>query len=80
MRTKEPRLRVTRWLGDVPVEAECSSCANASFKVSEWNAGEPFHQPNRQRYQDILQLRFDQHLASVHGQKREDSHDGGENS
>lgn len=72
MRAMEPRLRITRWLGNVPVEAECSACANATFRISEWNSGEPFHQPDRQHYQDILQLRFDLHLVNVHGTKRED--------
>lgn len=66
MPRKEPRLRVTKWAGSVPVEAECTACGDAIFKVEEWDSGEPLQEPDRQHYQDILQYGFDQHCAAAH--------------
>jgi hypothetical protein len=54
-------------MGDIPVEAHCSACADSRFNVAEWNSGEPLHQPNRQHYQDVLQQVFDLHCRTVHG-------------
>lgn len=72
MTTKEPRLRVTKWVGSVPVEAECTACRDAIFKVEEWDSGEPLQEPDRQHYQDILQFGFDQHCATSHGLRAEE--------
>jgi hypothetical protein len=66
MKTKEPRLRVTKWNGSIPVEAECSACGGVTFKIEEWNSGEPLTEPDRQHYQDILQFGFDEHCAVAH--------------
>ena len=66
MSTEEPRLRVTKWLGSVPVEAECTACGDAIFKVEEWDSGEPLQKPDRQHYHDILQYGFDKHCAAAH--------------
>jgi len=68
----EPRLRVTKWFTDVAIEAECTACAGSRFKVAEWNSGEPFHQPDRQHYQDILQQAFEIHRQTAHGARRDE--------
>jgi hypothetical protein len=64
-------MRVTKWFGDVPLEAECSACAVMRLKVAEWNSGEPLHQPDRQHYQDILQQAFELHCKTAHGARGE---------
>jgi hypothetical protein len=60
---KKPTLRVTKWLGDIPVEAICSACSDASFKAQ--GSG---HRPNREEYQKSLQAQFDAHFRAVHSQ------------
>jgi hypothetical protein len=30
---KKPTLRVTKWLGDIPIEANCTACSDLSFKA-----------------------------------------------
>ena len=65
---KKPFLRVTKWLGDIPVEAECTSCADAKFQVRSAS-----HRPSREEYQKVLQREFDHHSRAVHLPK-----DGGE--
>jgi hypothetical protein len=75
---REPRLRVTKWCGDVPVEAKCSICEWTSFKVAEWNSGEPLHHPDRQHYQDILQQAFELHCEVAHGAGARKNDDGTE--
>ena len=66
MRTKKTQMWVTKWLGSVPLEAECTSCANAQFKVAHGDPRQPFHQPDRDRYRQLLQHQFDEHLKLVH--------------
>jgi hypothetical protein len=59
---KKPFLRVTKWLGDIPVEAECTSCrGEAKFRVASAS-----HRPAREEYSTQLQRAFDQHLRTVH--------------
>ena len=58
---KKPSLRVTKWLGDIPVTGECTSCAGVFF-----DAKSASHRPTRQEYQQSLQRQFDAHLSQVH--------------
>ncbi len=58
---KKPALRVTKWLGDIPVEAQCTACPEASFKADSSS-----HRPNREAFQKSLQQKFDEHLKIVH--------------
>lgn len=58
---KKPFLRVTKWLGDIPVEAECTSCAGVKFQATSTS-----HRPSREEYQKALQRGFDHHCKTVH--------------
>jgi hypothetical protein len=58
---KKPFLRVTKWLGTIPVEAVCTSCADAKFQARSSS-----HRPNLEEYQRALQSQFDQHVRAVH--------------
>jgi hypothetical protein len=59
---KKPFLRVTKWLGDIPIEAECTHCpAEAKFRVASSS-----HRPTREEYRKQLQSAFDHHLKTVH--------------
>ncbi len=58
---KKPSLRVTKWLGDIPVVGECTSCVGVRF-----DAKSTTHRPTRQEYQQSLQRQFDAHLKQVH--------------
>jgi hypothetical protein len=58
---KKPRLHVTKWLGDIPAEAECTLCPGVMFKGS--GAG---HRPDRAEYVEKLQREFDAHLKTAH--------------
>lgn len=59
---KKPFLRVTKWLGDIPVEAECTSCgAEPKFRVVSSS-----HRPTREEYGTQLQRAFDHHLKTAH--------------
>ena len=58
---KKPFLRVTKWLGDIPVEAECTACAEVKFQVTPAS-----HRPSREEYQKALQRQFDHHVKTVH--------------
>lgn len=59
---KKPFLRVTRWLGDIPVEAECTACPGAS----KFLAASAQHRPNKAEYQKQLQRAFDRHCREYH--------------
>ena len=59
---KKPFLRVTKWLGDIPVEAECTACPAAG----KFRATSTSHRPNREEYQKQLERAFDHHLKSAH--------------
>ena len=59
---KKPFLRVTKWLGDIPVEAECTACpGEAKFRAASTS-----HRPTREEYSTQLQRAFDHHLKTVH--------------
>ena len=62
---KKPLLRVTEWLGDIPVEGECTACAKITFKVKPIT-----HRPARENGKN-LQQEFDRHFKHVH--EREDA-------
>ncbi len=63
---KKPSLRVTKWLGDIPAEAECTACPTAE----KFRARPTSHRPNGEEYRRQLRQAFDQHLKTVH--ERED--------
>jgi hypothetical protein len=68
---KKPFLRVTKWLGDIPVEAECTSCpGEEKFRVASSS-----HRPSREEYSSQLQRAFDQHMKTAHAP--ENSSQGG---
>jgi hypothetical protein len=58
---KKPFIRVTKWLGDIPVEAGCTACSDVHFRVESKT-----HRPQRDEYQKSLQAQFDAHCRSVH--------------
>lgn len=58
---KKPVIRVTKWLGDIPVEAHCSACPRVGFKAK--GVG---HRPSREEYQKSLQQQFDAHCKATH--------------
>jgi len=61
----KPTLRYTAWLGDIPVEGECTSCPNeGKFHVAGGR-------PSREENEKALQKAFDLHFKSVH--MREDA-------
>jgi len=61
MPTKKPFLRGTKWLGSVPVEAECTACPGVKFKAISGS-----HRPNQEEYAKSLQQQFDAHLRQAH--------------
>jgi hypothetical protein len=58
---KKPALRVTKWLGDIPIEARCSLCPDSRF-----HAASTHHRPQKVEYSELLQHAFDQHVADCH--------------
>jgi hypothetical protein len=62
---KKPRLRVTKWLGDIPVEIECTGCPDWTFRAMSTS-----HRPNREEYTKQMRRAFDEHFKAVH--ERED--------
>jgi hypothetical protein len=58
---KKPSLRVTKWLGDIPVEIECRACPEWKFRATSVS-----HRPNREEYAKQLQQAFDEHFKIVH--------------
>ena len=58
---KKPFLRVTKWLGDIPVEGECTACTDAKFQVISTS-----HRPSREEYKKALTRDFDRHCKHVH--------------
>jgi hypothetical protein len=61
---KKPILRVTKWLGDIPVEGCCSLCPETLFR-----AASPHHRPQTAEYTASLQRAFDRHIADLHSEK-----------
>jgi hypothetical protein len=58
---KKPTVRVTKWLSDIPVEAQCTACPTVSFRAKGTS-----HRPNREEYTRSLQTQFDEHCRMVH--------------
>jgi hypothetical protein len=58
---KKPFIRVTKWIGDIPVEAVCTACTGVHFRAESAS-----HRPQREEYQKSLQSQFDAHFKSVH--------------
>jgi hypothetical protein len=52
-------MHVTKWLGDIPVEAGCSECASVVLKAIGSS-----HRPNREEYQKSFQQRG--HCKAIH--------------
>jgi len=69
---KKPALHVTKWLGDIPVEVECTSCPEWRFRVTSSS-----HRPSREEYSQQLQRAFDQHFKIVHESGVHQSEDSG---
>lgn len=61
---KKPTIRVRKWLGDIPVEADCSACPGVVFRAKGSS-----HRPNREEFQKSLQAQFDEHCKAVHLQQ-----------
>jgi hypothetical protein len=76
VRTKAPSLRITKWLrtvdltgAEVPLEAECTACADVQFHAPfsiRHHLIRPFHQPDRERFLKALQSAFDRHVKTMH--------------
>jgi len=60
---KKPSLRVTQWLGDIPVEGSCALCPDVKLR-----AASSHHRPNKAEYQEQLQRAFDRHVKDIHPQ------------
>jgi len=60
---KKPVIRVTKWLGDIPVEGQCSFCPSVSFRAQGAT-----HRPNREEYQKSMQVQFEEHCKAAHSQ------------
>ncbi len=58
---KKLTIRITKWLGDIPIEACCSSCP--AFTIKAKGTG---HRPNREEFQKSIQAQFDEHCKAVH--------------
>jgi hypothetical protein len=61
---KKPVLRVTKWLGDIPIEGRCSLCPNTLF-----HAASSHHRPQKAEYIERLQRAFDSHVADLHSEQ-----------
>jgi len=67
---KKPWIRVTKWLGNIPVEAACTMCPAVYFQVKPIG-----HRPTREEYQQSLQNQFDAHVKAAHAKAEEKSDD-----
>jgi len=56
-----PSLKVTKWLGDIPIEGACTSCPDARFRPS-W----AYHTPQKDVNERKMKLAFDRHFEEVH--------------
>jgi hypothetical protein len=63
---KKPVVRVTKWLADIPVEAQCTFCPEVLFRAQGRS-----HRPNREEYKLSLQAQFDEHCRVVHSPDRD---------
>lgn len=60
---KKPTIRVTKWLGDIPVEAACTVCPSVIFRAR--GSG---HRPNREEFQKSIQVQFEEHCKLTHSE------------
>jgi hypothetical protein len=67
-RMKKLRLHVTKWLGDIPVEIECTACPEWTFRATSSS-----HRPNRDEFAQQLQRAFDEHFKMVHAAEGSDN-------
>jgi len=58
---KKATLRVTKWLGDIPVEGCCTLCPGTLFRAASVH-----HRPQKAEYIESLQRAFDHHVADCH--------------
>ncbi len=58
---KNPTLRVTKWLANIPVEACCSTCPDKCFKAASTQ-----HRPELLDFQQQLMRAFERHLVLEH--------------
>lgn len=70
MRTKLPTFRITRQISydlgrKIPVEAECSACADVRFTI-EHDKRKTYHALDRERMLECLKTAFDVHVAVAH--------------
>ncbi len=82
VRTQKPALRITRWLRSrrqpIPLEAECTACAEAQFKIKYDKRSGPFFfdrrtplgPPDHDRCRSALQSEFEEHVNLVHPDER----------
>jgi hypothetical protein len=63
---KEPSLKVTKWLGNIPIEGVCTYCPDAQFRPS-WN----HHKPEKNAIEEKMKQAFDRHFREAH--MREDT-------
>jgi len=61
---KNPTIRVTKWLRDIPVEATCTACPGVAFKAQGSSL-----RPVREEFQKSLQQQFNAHLRAEHSQQ-----------
>lgn len=61
MTMKKPTLRVTKWLGDIPIEGSCTLCPTTLFRPAPVH-----HRPQKTEYTEMLQRAFDRHVADCH--------------
>jgi hypothetical protein len=56
-----PSLRITKWMGNIPVEGGCTSCADVNLKVQATT-----HRPALEEYRTALAAAFELHFKHVH--------------
>jgi hypothetical protein len=76
MRTQKPTLRITKWVRRIqaagprmPLEAECSACADVQFKIKHDKRLEFtgfLQQQSHDCNAGILQRQFEEHVKLVH--------------
>ena len=57
----KPSLRITKWMGNIPVEGGCTSCADVNLKVQATT-----HRPVLEEYRTALAAAFELHFKEVH--------------
>jgi hypothetical protein len=57
----KPSLRITKWMGNIPVEGGCTSCADVNLKVAATT-----RRPILEEYQTALETAFELHFKQIH--------------